>query len=605
MPIHSKLQTWLARDPDPTTREELQTLLDSSGQSACGQDELARRFSGRLKFGTAGLRGVVGAGPGMMNRLVVRETSAGLGTYLLQELPDAFDRGIIVAYDGRLDSGGFARDAACVFAALGITAYLTPDVAATPLAAFGVLALETAAGVVITASHNPPEYNGYKVYWENGAPIIPPRDDGIAAAIDVAATQEIPWIDFDEGRATGKIVLLGPEFYRHYIDTLGADPLYAAASASYHEQPQVPGSSRSISIAYTALHGVGAEIAETLLQEAGFTVYSVAAQREPDGHFPTVKYPNPEEPGAMDAVVALARAQQATLACANDPDADRLAVAARTVSGDYKLLTGDMLGVLLADYLLRQERDFIPIVGTTIVSSGMLERMAKAAGADYHVTLPGFKWLMNLALEQEDQQHRFLFAYEEALGYAAGHQVRDKDGLSALLALAQMTEALAREGKTLPDQLEILYRRHGIYLTGQRSIALPPGTRPPGDWLRQHPPEQIAGKRVLMVDDLGTRRDLEGKAEGRADDKADDKAKGKPEPTGLPPADVLIYHLEHKARVIVRPSGTEPRVKCYYEVVQPVTAEDEFSTAMQRAESSLAELIDGHQREVGQVLGGL
>jgi phosphomannomutase len=572
--MNAKIQSWLARDPDPKTRKELQALIDSSEQ-----DELSRRFSGRLEFGTAGLRGVVGAGPGMMNRLVIRETSAGLAQYLLGEVADAAQKGIIVAYDGRLDSREFARDAACVFAALGFTVYLTPDVAATPVAAFGVIALGTAAGVVVTASHNPPEYNGYKVYWENGAQIIPPHDAGIATAIEVAAEQDIPWIDFAEAKAAGKIEVLGADFYRDYIGTIQSSPLFSSN-----------GGETSTSIAYTAMHGVGAEIAETLLREAGFDkVYSVASQREPDGNFPTVNFPNPEEPGAMDAVQALAAEHQATLACANDPDADRLAVAVRTPSGDYRMLSGDMLGVLIANHLLEKQHSFVPIVCTTIVSSSMLKKVAEAAGADYYSTLTGFKWLTNVALSHEDEKHQFLFAYEEALGYAPGRQVRDKDGLSALLAFAQMTEALSREGKTVLDKLESLYRQHGLYLTGQRSIALEPGARPIGDLLRENPPTQIAGNPVVQTDDLGS--GIRRYADGRRED------------LDLPQSDVLIYRLENSARVVVRPSGTEPKVKCYYEVVE-VVSDEAFGAAMERAESSLSALTEAHQRSIAELVRG-
>ncbi|MEH6583630.1 MAG: phospho-sugar mutase [Halioglobus sp.] len=573
--MNTIVQDWLARDPDPLTRKELQTLVDAGNK-----DELALRFGARLAFGTAGLRGVVGAGPGMMNRLVIRETSAGLGSYLLDNVVNAAGRGVVVAYDGRLDSRQFARDAACVFAGLGITAYLTPDVAATPVAAFGVIEMGTAAGVVVTASHNPPQYNGYKVYWENGAQIIPPHDVGIAAAIDVAAQEDIPWMDFEEGRAAGKIVVLGPEFYRSYINTIQASHLHRTAPGSHNT-----------SVAYTAMHGVGAEIAETLLREAGFeAVYSVASQREPDGNFPTVNFPNPEEPGAMDAVVALAQSHGATLACANDPDADRLAVAVRTPTGDYQMLTGDMLGVLLANYLLEKDLDFVPIVCTTIVSSSLLGRIAEAAGAQYFTTLTGFKWLANVALAQEDENgnHQFLFAYEEALGYATGRQVRDKDGLSALLAFVQMTEALAIQGLSVLDKLEEIYRRHGIYLTGQRSIALQPGAASIGELLRESPPEAIADSAVLSVDDLsaGHRRYSDGRTE----------------PLDFPASDVLIYRLANQARVIVRPSGTEPKVKCYYEVVEAV-GEGGFSNAKQRAEEALAGLISQHQNAIAQLTG--
>lgn len=567
MATNEQIQHWLARDPDPVTRAELESLCEPGHET-----ELAERFSGRLEFGTAGLRGIVGAGPAMMNRLVIRETSAGLGNYLLEKIPNAAGRGVLVAYDGRLDSKTFADDAACVLASLGITVYLTPSVTATPVAAYGVLAMGCAAGIVVTASHNPPQYNGFKVYWENGAQIIPPHDAGIAASIAQAAQRELPWIDFEEGRASGKITVLGQDFYRSYMTTIQTSPIFLS--------DDVPS---DISIAYTAMHGVGAPIAEALLKEAGFDkVYSVASQREPDGNFPTVNFPNPEEPGAMDAVIALAQTQKATLACANDPDADRLAVAVRTQSGDYQMLTGDMLGVLLASYLLAKDHDFVPIVCTTIVSSSMLQAIAGAAGAHYYETLTGFKWLANVAIGNEDENgnHQFLFAYEEALGYAPGRQVRDKDGLSALLAFAQMTDALAKNGKTVLDQLETLYRRYGIYLTGQRSLALVPGAAPIGDALREKPPTHIAGSAVESVDDLvSSKRHF---------------ADGSVVKIDLPASDVLIYRLANNSRIIVRPSGTEPKVKCYYEVTQPI-GDDDYDTAMERARSALANLIDGHQ----------
>ena len=566
--MKDRINTWLARDPDPASRGELESLLNEGNT-----EELSQRFSGRLEFGTAGLRGLVGAGPARMNRLVIQETSAGLGAYLIDTIPMAAKRGIVVAYDGRPDSHQFAMDAACVFAAMGITVYITPAVAATPIAAFAVLDKGAAASVVVTASHNPPQYNGYKVYWENGAQITPPHDAGIANAIEHAALEALPWLEFEEGVSSGVICVQGTDFYRSYIDAIQASPLFSN-----------PGEVVNTTIAYTAMHGVGAEVAETLLSEAGFQgFYSVESQREPDGRFPTVNFPNPEEPGAMDLVLALAGEHNATLACANDPDADRLAVAVRLESGDYRMLTGDMVGVLLADYLLQQNHAFTPIVCSTIVSSSMLKSIAAATGAVHFETLTGFKWLTNVAMDHEDADHRLLFAYEEALGYAAGRQVRDKDGLSALLAFAQMTEILSHQGKSVLDQLESLYRQHGIFLTGQRSIALQPGSAPLCDGLRDQPPEHIGGSTVEQTDDLrsGTRLLADGSSES----------------LDFPQSDVLIYRLQNGSRVIVRPSGTEPKVKCYYEVVQPVSGEG-FNVAMALAESSLAELMKQHQDSI-------
>ncbi len=567
--MFAEVQRWLARDPDPETRAELERLVELSKH-----DEIARRFSGRLKFGTAGLRGVVGAGPARMNQLVVRETSAGLGQYILSTLDNAAQRGIVVAYDARPDSRRFAKAAAGVFSALGFKVYITADVAPTPLGAFGVVKFGAAAGVVVTASHNPPEYNGYKVFWHNGAQIIPPQDAGIATAIAAASAEAIPYQEFDAGVQAGTIIVLDDDFTRDYCAAISSDDLF-----QYRIPPD------AVSIAYTAMHGVGANIAESLLRQAGVTqFFPVAAQQQPDGTFPTLNFPNPEEPGAMDAVIALAEKRGATLACANDPDADRLAVAVRD-AGAYRMLSGDQIGILLANYLLQKSHPFVPIVCTTIVSSSMLTAMATEFGAVCFETLSGFKWLANVAMEHEDEQHKFLFAYEEALGYAVGRQIRDKDGLSALLAFVQMTAQLAAEGKTVQQQLELLYRRYGLYATAQKNFAIRPSDLSIGAALRAAQPLTIAGLAVEIVEDLQTGKRCY--ADGRVEELA------------IPRSDVLIYRLIGGGRVIVRPSGTEPKVKCYYQVVEQVDAAEAFSVAEQRAQDRLADMIESHQKSVG------
>ena len=569
--MFAEVQRWLARDPDPETRAELGRLVELNNH-----DEIARRFNGRLQFGTAGLRGVVGAGPARMNQLVVRETSAGLGQYILSTLDNAAQRGIVVAFDARPDSRRFAEAAAGVFLALGFKVYITADVAPTPLGAFGVVKFGAAAGVVVTASHNPREYNGYKVFWQNGAQIIPPQDAGIAAAIEAASAEAIPYQEFDAGVQAGRIIVLDDDFTRDYCAAISSDDLF-----QYRIQPD------AVSIAYTAMHGVGANIAESLLRQAGVTqFFPVAAQQQPDGTFPTLNFPNPEEPGAMDAVIALAKENSATLACANDPDADRLAVAVRD-AGAYRLLSGDQIGILLAHYLLQKSHPFVPIVCTTIVSSSMLKAMAAEFGAVCFETLSGFKWLANVAMEHEDEQHKFLFAYEEALGYAVGRQIRDKDGLSALLAFAQMTAQLAAEGKTVQQQLELLYRHYGLYATAQKTIAMRPGDLSIGAALRVMPPSTIAGFAVETVEDLQAGKRCY--ADGRVEELA------------IPRSDVLIYRLTGGGRVIVRPSGTEPKVKCYYQIVEQVDAAEAFSTVEQRAQDRLAGLIEGHQKFLGSM----
>ncbi|MEF1285363.1 MULTISPECIES: phospho-sugar mutase [unclassified Vibrio] len=560
---------WLEKDPDPRTREELQQLIDQQALT-----DLEDRFRQRLEFGTAGLRGKVGCGPNRMNRLVIQETASGLGQYLIQQVESAKTRGVVIGYDGRTDSKQFAHDTASALTALGIKVLLTHDVAATPIVAFGVKHFNAAAAVVVTASHNPPEYNGFKVYWQNGAQIIPPHDSGIAAQIDLAATRAIPMMTLSDAEQNGLLEWLQDDYYQTYRKTMNANPLLGN-----HTQPE------SISIAYTAMHGVGADMAETLLADAGFTkVYSVAAQRDPDGTFPTVNFPNPEETGAMDMVVALAKEHGAELACANDPDADRFAVAVRKPDGDYQMLTGDQVGTLFGHYLLSQSDSATPLVGNTIVSSTLLDKVAQAHGAQYYQTLTGFKWLTNVAMQKQTNEQPFLFAYEEALGYTVGNKVWDKDGLSALVAFAQLTAELKSQGKTVWDQLEALYRQHGMYLNAQRSIALDPKSPPVGDKLRANPPTMIAGSKVDVTQDLKTqtKRFADG-TEQRID---------------LPASDVLIYHLSCGARVIVRPSGTEPKLKCYYEVIEAFAESDTFEQVFNKASESMGMLISEHQHSL-------
>ncbi|WP_100751633.1 phospho-sugar mutase [Vibrio salilacus] len=560
---------WLAKDPDPHTREELQHLIDAKALA-----ELEERFSQRLEFGTAGLRGKVGCGPNRMNRLVIQETATGLGHYLIEQVNNAASRGVVIGYDGRNDSKQYAHDTASVLTALGIKVYLTHAVAATPIVAFGVKHFNAAAAVVVTASHNPPEYNGFKVYWENGAQIIPPHDAGIAEAIDNAATKAIPLMSLDVAQKQALLVWLKEDYYQTYRQAINENPLL-----NNHNQPE------DVSIAYTAMHGVGAVMAETLLNDAGFSkVYSVKEQREPDGNFPTVNFPNPEEEGAMDKVIALAKQHNADIACANDPDADRFAVAVRTSDGDYQMLTGDQVGSLFGHYLLSKAESNQQLVGNTIVSSSLLSKIATAHGAQYYQTLTGFKWLTNVAMQKQSDEQPFLFAYEEALGYTVGNKVWDKDGLSALVAFAQLTAELKSHGQTIWDQLEALYRQHGMYLNAQRSIALDPKAAPIGDKLRQAPPTMIAGKPIEITEDLKslTKR----------------FANGDTESIDLPSSDVLIYHLAGGARVIVRPSGTEPKIKCYYEVIEAFAQSDSFEQVLEKASESMGMLISEHQHSL-------
>lgn len=562
----NKFNHWLSRDPDPITQAELQLLITNKND-----DELHDRFKGRLVFGTAGLRGLVGCGPNRMNRLVIQETATGLGHYLIEHTPQAKERGVVVGYDGRTDSKQFAYDTAAILNALGIKVYLTYTVAPTPVVAFGIKKLNAAAAVVVTASHNPPEYNGFKVYWENGAQIIPPHDAGIAEKIEQATQQPLSLMSQEDAQNKKRLVWLKEDYYQDYQQTVINHDLFSSEIGL-----------NPISIAYTAMHGVGAKLAEALLLDIGINnVYSVAEQREPDGAFPTVHFPNPEEPGAMDLVIEQAKTVDADLACANDPDADRFAVAARTKDGDYKMLTGDQVGILFADYLLDKTNAANALVGNSIVSSRLLAKIAHSKGATYFQTLTGFKWLANTAMQMEDNNKSFLFAYEEALGYAISDMVWDKDGLSAIVAFAQLANQLKMNSLSVWDQLENIYRQHGYYLNRQHSTQLDPNAPPIGDRLRANPVTEIAGIKVHAIEDLknSIRQFTDGTHEY----------------IDLPSSDVLVYLLEDGSRIIVRPSGTEPKLKCYYEVVSSFSKSTNYQQIQRQTEQKMADIIKKHQ----------
>ncbi len=518
-------RAWAAEDPDPETKSELETLI-----AAEDLDELADRFRSTLEFGTAGLRGALGAGPNRMNRVVVLRAAAGLVAYLQQHGAGRDDT-VVIGYDARHNSDVFANDTAEVVTGAGLRALLLPRPLPTPLLAFAITDLGSVAGVMVTASHNPPQDNGYKVYLGDGSQIVPPADAEIAAAI--AAVGPVAEIT----RSTGAAIL-GEEIVARYQDAV-ADLVG-------------PGP-RDLRIVYTPLHGVGGETVQRVLAKAGFAApYEPPAQAEPDPDFPTVSFPNPEEPGAMDLAMALAEEVGADLVVANDPDADRCAVAvpvpvgdrARSRSGWYQL-RGDEVGALLAQHLLAGGKE--GVYATSIVSSSLLGAMAAAAGQPYAQTLTGFKWIGRIP--------GLAFGYEEALGYCVDPgQVRDKDGVSALLLVCELTAQAKAAGRTLLDLLDDIARAHGLYATDQLSVRFedPAQISATMTLLRETPPDSLGGLEVLRVEDL---------ALGSAD---------------LPPTDGLRYTLAERARVIVRPSGTEPKVKCYLEVV--VGVEDSTSS---------------------------
>jgi phosphomannomutase len=555
--LFAKAQTYLDNDPDPAARAEL-TLLVSRAQAgnAVSLADLEDRFRGFLSFGTAGLRGLLGPGESRMNRAVVIRATHGLLTHVLATVPEARSRGVVIGRDGRKMSKELQRDAAEVALALGFKVHFFEELCPTPLVAFAVKHLGAAAGVMITASHNPPAYNGYKVYWENGAQIIPPQDVAIAAAIALApAAKDVARVSYEEGVARGVLRDASPNF-EPYLEAI--EKLCVVSDAPLHE----------LVIAYSAMHGVGEKTFRRAMAQHGFTqVHSVKEQAEPDGAFPTVEFPNPEEPGALDRVLALARSVSADVVLVNDPDADRLGVAARTKNGEYVVLNGNEIGVLLGHHLLVRGKDRSDdrLVMATIVSSQLLKRVALGLGAKYAETLTGFKWIANEALRLEKVGGaKFVFGYEEALGYTIGNVVRDKDGISAALVMAELCAVLKLEGRTLLDELEHIRRTFGLLLSRQKSVTLPG--------------REGAAK---IAHAMSVFRALETKELGGVAIEAKKLVND---------GEVVLFDLAGGGRIAVRPSGTEPKIKFYFEMLAPLTAGEEIEPAAERGRARLVEL---------------
>ncbi|WP_405956279.1 phospho-sugar mutase [Streptomyces phaeochromogenes] len=527
--LTARAKAWLAEDPDAETREELAKLIDAEDTA-----ELTARFSGTLQFGTAGLRGELGAGPMRMNRSVVIRAAAGLAAYL--KAKGRTDGLVVVGYDARHKSADFARDTAAVMTGAGLRAAVLPRPLPTPVLAYAIRHLGAVAGVEVTASHNPPRDNGYKVYLGDGSQIVPPADAEIAAEIAaITSLADVPrpdsgWEILDDG-------VLDAYLAR-------TDEVLAA------------GSPRTARTVYTAMHGVGKETLLAAFARAGFPEpVLVAEQAEPDPDFPTVAFPNPEEPGAMDLAFAKAHETDPDLIIANDPDADRCAAAVKE-GGAWRMLRGDEVGALLAEHLVR--RGARGTFAESIVSSSLLGRIAEKAGLPYEETLTGFKWIARV--------EGLRYGYEEALGYCVDPEgVRDKDGITAALLITELASELKSGGRTLLDLLDDLAVEHGLHATDQLSVRVDDLSLISDAMrrLREQPPTRLAGLAVTKAEDLTKGTDT------------------------LPPTDGLRYTLDG-ARVIVRPSGTEPKLKCYLEVVVPVGTHDNLPAARAKATELLA-----------------
>ncbi|MGA0267773.1 MAG: phospho-sugar mutase [Candidatus Nanopelagicales bacterium] len=541
MDLHDMARAWLDQDPDPATRSELQRLIETNDA------ELADCFAGRLHFGTAGLRGPLGPGPNRMNRVVVLQSAAGLARYLTEHFgPEC---SIVIGYDARHNSDVFAHDTASIMQGAGVRAFVLPRPLPTPVLAFAIRHLGASAGVMVTASHNPPQDNGYKVYLEDGCQIVPPVDGQIAAMIDsVASSMRVDELPRNDGWQTLDESIVH-SYAERALEILGPDEVDRRADV--------------VSV-ITPMHGVGGRLLEQLLTDAGFApCVRVDAQFDPDPDFSTVAFPNPEEPGAMDLALATAERVRPDVIVANDPDADRCAIGVPTPGGDYRMLSGDEVGYALGWWASRRDSSRSTLA-QSLVSGGMLKAIADSSTLNYQQTLTGFKWIGRIPTLR--------FGYEEALGYCVDPEtVRDKDGITAALAVADLIAELKADSRSILDLLDDLAREHGLYATRQVSLRVADLStiRDIMESLRSQPPTTVGKRAVETIVDL---------------------QRG----TDLPPTDGLVLTLAGQGRIIVRPSGTEPKIKAYLQVVV------EVGSSIEDARETAERQLDDLANDVGQ-----
>ena len=561
-------EQWLSNPYfDEATKEELKNIAEDD-------NEIKERFYMDLEFGTAGLRGVIGAGINRMNIYVVRRATQGLANYIAKV--DKKSQGVAIAYDSRHMSPEFAEEAALCLAANGIKAYIFESLRPTPELSFAVRHLGCVAGINVTASHNPPEYNGYKVYWEDGAQITPPHDSGIMGEVkSISDWNTVKTIDKAEAEKAGLFQVIGKEVDDAYMAELKKQVLHMDA---------IKAEGKNLKVVYTPLHGTGNIPARRILKELGFeNVYVVKEQELPDGDFPTVSYPNPEAAEAFELGLKLAKEVDADLVLATDPDADRLGVRVKDKNGEYHDLTGNMSGCLLANYEISQKKAIngsLPEDGAlikTIVTTNLADAIAKGYGVKLIEVLTGFKFIGQQILGFEQSgKGSYLFGFEESYGCLIGTYARDKDAIVATMALCEAAAYYKTQGKTLWDAMIEMYEQFGYYKDAIQSVTMKgieglQKIQEIMNSLRQNPPAEFAGHKVVAVRDYKA-------------DTITDVATGAVKPTGLPNSNVLYYELTDDAWVCVRPSGTEPKVKFYYGVKGTSLADaDEKSDIMGKA----------------------
>jgi phosphoglucomutase len=570
--ITARAQDYIAKEKDPHFKAEVEKLL-----AAGDFKELEDRFYRNMEFGTGGLRGVIGGGYNRMNTLVVKSATQGLAAYLIKACPErakAKKLSAVIAYDSRHYSAEFSEAAALIFAANGIKSYLFSGIRPTPELSYAIRKLGCDTGIVVTASHNPPQYNGYKAYWNDGAQVIAPHDKGIIA--EVNAVTEIKEMPKEEALKAGLFQIIDKE-----ID----DPYRAMVKSRLFRPDLIKKMAGDVKIVYTPLHGTGALHVEAVLGDLGLKVITVPEQREGNGDFPTVAFPNPEEAAALDMAIKLAGKEKADVVMATDPDADRFGIAVRTPQGNYALVTGNQMGVLLADYIFLSCKELgklpaKPLMVNTVVTTGMQKRVAASYGVECVEVLTGFKWIADIMgkCDTGEKQGIFLFGTEESYGYLVENEVRDKDGISAAALTAEMTLYWRSKGKSLLDRLDELYTANGYwqelgiskYFQGPEGPGIMQGIM---DEYRKNPPKELGGIRVQRV------RDIKNGADG------------------LPPSDVLQFFLEDGTIVSTRPSGTEPKIKFYATCCAPA----EKGLAAAKAEA--ARKLDAIKSDIRGVIG--
>ena len=559
---------------DEETKKELMEIKDN-------KEEIEDRFYKELEFGTAGLRGIIGAGTNRMNKYTVGKATQGLANYILEQRTQ--DKGVAISYDSRRMSKEFSLQTALIFCANGIKSYLFENLRPVPELSFAVRKLKCTAGVMITASHNPPKYNGYKVYWDDGSQIVSPRDTEIIEKVrNVKEFSEIKSISKEEAIEKGLLNIVGPEMDEKYIKVLKEHIL----------NPEImKEQGKKLKVVYTPLHGTGNTIAEKLLKELGMeNVYVVPEQKDPDGEFPTVDYPNPEDPNAFKLALELAKKVDADVVLATDPDADRLGIYAKdSKTGEYMNYTGNMSALLIAEYRISQmkEKGILPSNGmfiTTIVSSELAKAIAKYYGLECIEVLTGFKNI-GAVMRKADENHdkKYVFGFEESYGCLIGDYARDKDGIAAVMALCEAACYYASKGKTLWDAMIEIYEKYGYYKEAQVSIVREgvQGAQEIKDMMtkmRETDIESIGKYKVLVFKDV--EKDI-----------VKDMKTGEISKTGLPKSNVLYYELEDNSWCCIRPSGTEPKIKLYMGIKG--NSEKEAEEKLSELKEAMLKIVEG------------